>query len=223
MSTPLSNSVDRPINKAKHIIVEGPIGAGKSALARSLSNSYGSSLVLEKQADNPFLARFYKSPKRFALATQLFFLFQRVKQLKSLNQEDMFAPGRVVDFMFEKDALFAQVNLDDEEFRLYQQVYQNLRMDLPTPDLVIYLQAPVEILQKRIHKRRVKYEAGMDLKYLQRISDAYTAFFHRYNASALLIVNASDINPVDNEQHFQALLEHIDQIDCGKHFFNPLT
>jgi deoxyadenosine/deoxycytidine kinase len=207
----------------RYIVVEGPIGVGKSSLAKRLASTFGSSLLMELPAQNPFLERFYKSPKRFALPTQLFFLFQRVRQLKEMQQNDMFSPGWVADFMIEKDPLFAQINLDDDEFRLYQQVYANLVNEKPKPDLVIYLQAPVEILQERIEKRRVKYEMGMDRKYLQRLCDAYTTFFHRYNESALLIVNATDMNPLANESHYQALVEQLDRIEGGKHFFNPLV
>ena len=204
-------------------MVEGPIGVGKSSLASKLAESLGSAKLLEKPGDNPFLRRFYASPKRFALPTQLFFLFQRVRQLADLKQEDLFSPGRVADFMIEKDPLFARVTLDDEEFRLYQQVYQNLTIDAPQPDLVIYLQAPAEVLLARIRKRRVKYEQNMELFFLQRLIDSYTTFFHRYTQASLLIVNASTFNPIDNEQHYSALLEQIARVDGGKHFFNPLA
>lgn len=207
----------------KHIAIEGPIGVGKSSLAKRLAASFDSSLLMEKPAQNPFLERFYKSPKKFALPTQLFFLFQRVRLLQDMKQSDMFSPGWVADFMLEKDPLFAQISLDDDEFRLYQQVYQNLTIDRIQPDLVIYLQAPVDTLMERIRRRGVKYELGMDRSYLQKLSDAYTTFFHRYNDSALLIVNAAEINLVDNEQHYQALLTHLAQIKGGKHFFNPLA
>lgn len=209
--------------KDKYIAVEGPIGVGKSSLAKRLADSFGSTLLMELPSKNPFLERFYKSPKRFALPTQLFFLFQRVRQLHDMKQADLFTPGWVSDFMIEKDPLFAQLTLDDDEFRLYQQVYQNLTIDRISPDLVIYLQAPVEVLQERIERRGIKYEKGMDRNYLQRLSDAYTTFFHRYNDASLLIVNAAEINPVDNDAHYTALLEHIGQIEGGKHFFNPLA
>lgn len=204
-------------------MVEGPIGVGKSSLAKRLSETFGSDLVLEKPADNPFLERFYRSPKRYALPTQLYFLFQRVRQLEDMKQDDMFSPGRVADFMMEKDFLFAQVTLDDDEYRLYQQVYSNLTIDAPQPDLVIYLQAPVEVLQSRINRRGIDYENDMSNDYLHRLSDAYTAYFHRYNQSSLLIVNASEMNFVENEAHYQALVEHIQAISGGKHFFNPLV
>ena len=207
----------------KYIVVEGPIGVGKSSLANKLADTFASSLLLEKPADNPFLERFYKTPKRYALPTQLFFLFQRVRQLADLKQEDMFRPGRVADFMLEKDPLFAQITLDDDEFRLYQQVYHNLTIDRPQPDLVIYLQAPVAVLQERVKKRRVKYEQDIELSYLQKLSDAYTTFFHRYSETPLLIINAAEINPIENKDHYRALVRQIDKIQAGKHFFNPLA
>ena len=207
----------------KYIVIEGPIGVGKSSLAKKLATTFSSSILLEKPADNPFLERFYKTPKRYALPTQLFFLFQRVRQLANLQQEDMFAPGRVADFMLEKDPLFAQITLDDDEFRLYQQVYQNLTIDRPEPDLVIYLQAPVNILKERIKKRRVKFEQKIESSYLQKLCDAYTAYFHRYSETPLLIINAAEINPIDNENHYDALVRQIDRIQGGKHFFNPLA
>ena len=207
----------------KYIVIEGPIGVGKSSLCRKLATTFDSPLLLEKPAENPFLARFYKSPKRYALPTQLFFLFQRVRQLSNLKQEDMFSPGRIADFMLDKDPIFAQMTLDDDEFRLYQQVFTNLAIDQPDPDLMVYLQAPVNVLQERIRKRGIKYEQDIDANYLQRLSDAYTTYFHRYSKTPLLIVNAADINPIENEAHYQALLQHIDRIDAGKHFFNPLV
>lgn len=210
-------------NNTKYIVVEGPIGVGKSSLARRLAETFGSDLALEKPADNPFLERFYRSPKRYALPTQLYFLFQRVRQLENMKQDDMFSPGRVADFMMEKDFLFAQVTLDDDEYRLYQQIYSNLTIDAPQPELVIYLQAPVEVLQSRINRRGINYENDMSTDYLHRLSDAYTAYFHRYNQSSLLIVNASEMNFVQNEAHYQALVQHIQAISGGKHFFNPLV
>ena len=217
-----SNSVITDANMAnKFIIVEGPIGVGKSSLTKKLAETFNSSILMEKPSENPFLERFYKSPKRFALPTQLSFLFQRVLQLSDLKQEDLFQPGRVADFMIQKDPLFAQITLSDDEFRLYQQVYQNLNLDIPEPDLVVYLQAPVEVLQQRIKKRRVKYEMDIDSSYLQKLSDAYTTFFHRYDESPLLIINAAKINPIDNQEHYQALVNHIGQIKAGKHYFNP--
>jgi len=209
--------------QSKYIVVEGPIGVGKSSLVKRLAASFNSDLVMEKPAKNPFLKRFYSQPKRFALPTQLFFLFQRIRQLQELQQDDLFSYGRVADFMLEKDKLFAQVTLDDDEYRLYQQVYQNLNVEIPQPDLVIYLQAPVDVLQQRIRKRGIRYEQNMSADYLQRLADVYTTFFHRYDAAPLLVVNATEMNFVDEEIHYQALIDHIKTVNSGKNYFNPLV
>jgi deoxyadenosine/deoxycytidine kinase len=207
----------------RYIAIEGPIGVGKSSLAKRIAGTVGSSLLLEKPAENPFLDRFYKSPRRYALPAQLFFLFQRVRQMQDIKQRDMFTPGRVADFILEKDPLFAQVTLNDDEFRLYQQVFNNLQIDRLQPDIVIYLQAPVDVLQQRIKKRRNRNEKNIEPAYLKKLCDAYTTFFHRYSSSPLLIVNAAEFNPIDNDQHYHALLNQIARIEAGKHFFNPLA
>jgi len=206
----------------KNITIEGPIGVGKSSLSKKLAASFGAELLLEKPSENPFLERFYESPKRYSLPTQLFFLFQRVQQLADVEAQDSGSVGQVADFMLAKDPMFAELTLDTEEVALYRQVYHSLSIDAPKPDLMIYLQAPVSVLQKRIRKRSISYEQSIDAGYLQNLSDAYTAYFHRYTCSPLLIVNAADINPIDNDDHYQALLTHIKRIDAGKHFFNPL-
>lgn len=211
------------VSLQRYIAIEGPIGVGKSSLAKRIAKTVGSSLLLEKPAENPFLERFYKSPRRYALPAQLFFLFQRVRQMQDIKQRDMFTPGRVADFILEKDPLFAQVTLNDEEFRLYQQVFNNLQIDTLKPDIVIYLQAPVDILQQRIKKRRNRFEQNIEHVYLKKLCDAYTTFFHRYSETPLLIVNAAEFNPIDNDQHYQALLNQIAKIEGGKHFFNPLA
>ena len=207
---------------SRYIAVEGPIGVGKSTLAKKLSESLQADLLLEQPKKNPFLARFYAKPRQYALPTQLFFLFQRLKQLQHSQQDDLFTAGRVADFILEKDPLFAQITLDDDEYRLYQQVYTNLQINVPKPDLVIYLQAPEDVLIKRINKRGIKYEKDMNPQYLRKLTDAYTAFFYRYDDSPLLIVNAADMNFVDNEVHYDALLERINSIQSGKNYFNPL-
>lgn len=202
----------------KKIILEGPIGVGKSSLSAKLARSFNAELLLEKPAENPFLERFYKSPAEFSLATQLFFLFQRVKQC-----EESISDSIIADFMLAKDPIFASLTLNQEELKLYQQVYDSLSIGESKADLVIYLQAPVPVLKQRIKKRGIKYEQKIDDDYLQRLSDAYTDYFHTYQESPLLIVNAAEINPIDNEQHYQVLLEQIESVDAGKHFFNPLT
>ncbi len=206
-----------------YVVVEGPIGIGKTSLARKLAKSFHCQLVLEQPENNPFLERFYQSRKHYALPTQLYFLFQRARQLQKLKQADLFSPTRVADFLLEKDTLFAKVTLDDDEHRLYQQVYEQLALEVPQPDLVIYLQAPVEVLMERIRKRGVAYERGMDEHYLQQIVDSYTTFFYRYDTAPLLIVNASEINFVDHEEDFRTLLEQVRKTKSGRHFFNPLS
>jgi len=205
-----------------YIVVEGPIGVGKTSLARRLAKSFNTELLLEGADENPFLQRFYKDPKAAALPTQLFFLFQRAQQVQALRQGDMFRPVRVADFLIEKDKLFAQLTLDDEELKLYDQAYQHLALDTPQPDLVIYLQAPVNVLLQRIRKRDRDYEQHIDAEYLQRLVDAYARFFHQYNDAPLLIVNAAEINLVESEMDYNALLEQVSKVSSGRHYFNPL-
>ncbi|HLA74297.1 MAG TPA: deoxynucleoside kinase [Gammaproteobacteria bacterium] len=209
-------------NDPTYIVVEGPIGVGKTSLAKRLAESLGSGLLLEDAQENPFLERFYINPRQVALPTQLYFLFQRARQLKELRQTDLFRPTRVADFLMEKDRLFAQITLDDDEFRLYEQVYAQMALDAPAPDLVIYLQAPVETLLARITKRGMASERYIETAYLQRLTDAYTEFFYYYSAAPLLIVNAAEINPVSNDQDYAMLLEQIRNIRSGRHYFNPL-
>jgi deoxyadenosine/deoxycytidine kinase len=206
-----------------YVVVEGPVGIGKTSLARRLAKAFKCQLILEQPEENPFLERFYQARKQYALPTQLYFLFQRTRQLRELKQSDMFSPVRVADFMLEKDAIFAKVTLDDDEHRLYQQVYSQLSPEVPIPDLVIYLQAPVEVLIERIRRRGVDYEHGIERDYLQQIVDSYTTFFYKFDVAPLLIVNAAEIDFVDNDRDFQTLLEHIKKTRSGRHFFNPLA
>jgi len=205
------------------IVVEGPVGVGKTSLARRLADAFDCELILEEPDDNPFLERFYRSRKQYALPTQLYFLFQRVRQLRDLKQRDMFSPMRIADFLIEKDPLFAQVTLDDDELRLYQQVYGSLSPSTPTPDLVIYLQAPVEVLMERIRRRGIEYERFIEAEYMHQLVDAYTTFFYKYNAAPLLIINAAEINFVDKEADFRTLLEQVRTVRSGRHYFNPLA
>ncbi|MDQ7049619.1 MAG: deoxynucleoside kinase [Enterobacterales bacterium] len=203
------------------IAIEGPIGVGKTTLAKKLAQSFGTELLLEGAVDNPFLSKFYQDPKNGALPAQLYFLFQRVRQLQGLKQGDMFAPKHIADFLMDKDRLFARVTLDSDELNLYEQVYDNLTIDAPTPDLVIYLQAPVGVLLQRIRKRGIGMENNINEDYLNQLSSAYTDFFHYYNASPLLIVNASGIDLVNNQADYQQLVERIQTTNNGRHYFNP--
>lgn len=209
--------------KPEYIVVEGPIGVGKTSLARRLAETLGARALLERPEENPFLERFYQSRKYFALPTQLFFLFQRARQIQELKQGELFSSGFVGDFLIEKDRLFAHANLDDDELRLYEQVYQKMSMDLPVPDRVIYLQAPVDVLLERVKKRGIAYEGLIDRAYLQGLVDAYTQFFHHYTGAPLLVVNAAEINPVERDSDFHTLLDYIMRIRSGRHFFNPLA
>ena len=206
-----------------YLVVEGPIGVGKTSLARRLAEAFDTGMLLEQPEENPFLERFYASRRHYALPTQLFFLFQRARQIQSLKQRDLFAGSTVADFLLEKDAMFARVNLDDDELRLYEQVYTQMSLEMPRPDMVIYLQTPADVLLERINRRGVAYERRMERDYLQQLVDSYTRFFHHYTASPLLVVNAAEINIVDNDADFQSLLSYIRKIRSGRHFFNPLA
>ncbi len=205
-----------------YIVVEGPIGVGKTTLARRLAESFGTELLLEGADENPFLERFYENPHRNALQTQLFFLFQRVRQMEALCQGDLFRPVRVADFLMEKDRLFATLTLDDDELALYDQVASHVAVEAPAPDLVIYLQAPVPVLMERIRRRGRPGERHIDSAYLQRLADAYTRFFFQYEAAPLLIVNAAEIDLAESEMDYNSLLEQIATVGSGRHFFNPL-
>lgn len=204
-----------------YIVVEGPIGVGKTTLAKRLAKTFNTELMLELATDNPFLPRFYSDPKSVALPTQLYFLFQRAKQIESLRQTDMFKPVQVSDFLIEKDKLFASVTLDEDELFLYNEVYDKLTLDAPEPDLVIYLQAPLDVLMQRIIERGLDYERPINRNYVKKISDAYIEFFYYYTSSPLLIVNTDDFDLSNSNKDFELLLEQIQNISPGKHYFNP--
>lgn len=205
------------------IVVEGPIGAGKSTLARALAYSLNYDVLLERPQDNPFLDRFYQDKDNYALQTQLSFLFQRTRQLDQLKQGDMFRPRLVADFMLEKDALFAQATLDTHELDLYTKVHDQVVVGSPTPDIVVYLQAPVSILLERIKMRGIESEKSITASYLERLNSAYMNFFHQYSQSPLLIVNAEEIDFANNPDHYRDLMSRIIKTKAGRHFYNPST
>lgn len=205
----------------RFIVVEGPIGVGKTSLAKRLAESFGSDLILEQPGENPFLERFYRNRRTAALPAQLFFLFQRVRQIEEIRQSDLFSPVRIADFLLEKDRLFAEVNLDPNELTLYQQVYDTLNPDPPSPDLVIYLQAPPDVLMRRVAGRGLAYEKSIEADYLERLGEAYARFFYEYDAAPLLIVNAAAIDPIHRELDYRELLRAIHRTRHGRHFFNP--
>ena len=207
-------------DKYRYIVIEGPIGAGKTSLARALAQSCGGSLLLEDPDANPFLPRFYEDPARHALPAQLFFLFQRVNQLRDLNQSDLFRGLAVSDFMLDKDPLFASLTLKDDELRLYEQIYAHLHPQVPPPDLVVYLQASPATLAERVRRRGVPYEAGIEDEYLGRLADAYARFFHQYSAAPLLIVNSDHLNFVDSRDALDLLLERIASMRGPREFFS---
>jgi deoxyadenosine/deoxycytidine kinase len=206
----------------RFIVLEGPIGVGKTTLAGKLAESLGAELVLERADENPFLERFYRNPRAGAFPAQLYFLFQRSQQLANLKQHDLFAPVRVADYLLDKDRLFARVTLDDEEYRLYEQVYGRLAIETPTPDLVVYLQAPVDVLHARIARRGIRYEQFIDRGYLERLNDAYARFFHEYDAAPLLIVNAATIDPINHAADYDELLAAIRRMRRGRLYYNPM-
>lgn len=208
-------------DKYPFIVVEGPIGSGKTTLAKLLADQFPIDYLSEKADENPFLPRFYQDAQRYGLPTQLFFLFQRANQMKDLTQRDLFARPVVADFFLEKDPLFAKLNLDDEEYALYHQIYQHLQLKASKPDLVIYLQTPIDALVERVEDRNVGYEREIPREYLERLASAYSDFFHHYDASPVLIVNNEKLNIVKNPQALTMLLERILQIRGQREFFNP--
>nr|WP_176755258.1 deoxynucleoside kinase [Methylophilus rhizosphaerae] len=211
----------RMFNRFPYVVIEGPIGSGKTTLARMLADKFSVELLSEKAEANPFLTRFYQDAQRYALPTQLFFLFQRSRQIEDMAQRDMFGQQTVSDFFLEKDPLFARLNLDDEEYSLYHQIYQHLQLKAPKPDLVVYLQTPVDALMERIEERNISYEQDMPREYIARLAEAYSEFFHGYDASPLLIVNNEKLNIIKDPEAFDLLIERINQIKSSREYFNP--
>lgn len=208
------------LERCRYIVVEGPIGAGKTSLARQLAEHLDAEMLLEQPEDNPFLHRFYDDMPRFALPTQLTFLFQRVDQLRRLAQLDLFREPTISDFLLDKDPLFARLNLSDDEYALYEKVYRHLKPQTAEPDLVIYLQAPVETLLSRVRMRGIGFEQSIPDEYLARLADAYARFFYQYDGAPLLIVNSERLNFVDNPSHMKMLLARVAGMRGRREFFN---
>ncbi len=204
-----------------YVVVEGPIGVGKSLLAEQIAEHLGATPVLERSQENPFLERFYRNPREGAFPTQLFFLMQRAEMLSHMRQSDLFEPRHVADFLFAKDRLFAELNLDANEFDLYDRVWQTLAPSVPAPDLVVYLQASVEFLQGKLKRYAKGPERSLDSEYLERLTGAYVDFFHHYNESPVLIVNAEGFEPLENTEHFEMLVTEMQHARTGRHYFNP--
>lgn len=217
---PVDADLASPFDRFRHIVIEGPIGAGKTSLARRLAERFGAQAVLEEAQGNPFLERFYRDSRRYALPTQLFFLFQRVNQLRDLAQHDLFSQAVVGDFLIDKDPLFARLTLDDDELRLYQQIFENLAPQAPTPDLVIYLQAQPDTLVERVQRRGIGMEAGISEPYLRALVDAYSRFFYHYDEAPLLIVNTEHLNPIDRDDDFATLVRHVAELRGRRSFFS---
>ena len=206
--------------KCRYVVVEGPIGAGKTSLARLLAERSGSAALLEDPAANPFLPGFYQDAARYALPTQLFFLFQRLNHVRELSQADFFRRATIADFILDKDPLFARLTLNDDELRLYQQIYAQLKPQAAIPDLVIYLQASTETLIERVRRRGVSYERTISEDYLLRLAESYARFFYQYDAAPVLIVNSENLNFVDSPRDFELLLERINAMRGTREFFN---
>jgi len=206
----------------RYIAVEGPIGVGKTALARRLATEFGARLLLEQVEENPFLRRFYEDPERHAFQTQLFFLLERYRRQRELGQLELFSQGIVADYLFAKDGIFASVTLGADEFQLYQQIFQMLDQRLPRPDLVIYLEARPEVLLRRLRKRGRDFERGITPEYLERLTEAFRDYFHRYTEAPLLVVNCSDIDFVEHGGDFADLIKEIRAMRQGVQHYIPL-
>ena len=208
------------MDRFRYVVVEGPIGAGKTSLARRLGPRLSADLLLEQPAENPFIGRFYQDMARYALPTQLFFLFQRARMIEPLKQPDMFSRPTVADFLLDKDLLFARVTLSGDEFALYQKIYEALRPQAPAPDLVVYLQAQPAVLAERVRRRAAPFERGLSEEYLALLAESYARFFYHYSASPVLTVNSENLNFVERDADFELLVSRIRGMRSRREFFS---
>jgi len=206
----------------RYIVIEGPIGVGKTSLAKLLAKAFNARCILEKAEDNPFLPHFYGDRKKYAFQTQIFFLLNRFQQQKEIAQLDLFNQVTLCDYLFDKDRIFASINLDDREIALYEQVFHLLNAQIPSPDLVIFLQAKPEILLHRIKSRNASYEKEMGLEYVKMLIEAYNYYFFHYDQTPLLVVDTSEIDFVNRNEDFDQLLREIKQMKKGTWYFIPM-